>query len=184
MRILKKLPKILCIFVAVVFSIFIIFNVSLFVKRAVTGELCPKIFGFTSAIVISGSMEPEISVNDYVLVCEMKQYKENEIIMYEGKNIPVTHRIEKIYKDENGTEWVVTKGDANNSADKAFESDKIIGKVVLVLPALGSLQGFFAKPEGFLLLTLVTGLLFCLPDIVNALGKKGKDGEGKDEKTD
>ena len=174
MRILKKIPKILCIFIVAVFSFFLVFNVFLFVKRAATGESCPKIFGLTSAIVISGSMEPEISINDYVLVCEMKEYKKGDIIMYEGGQIPVTHRITNIYKDENGAEWIVTKGDANNTEDEAFTSDKIIGRVVLVLPKLGELETFFSKPSGFLILTLITGGLLCLPDLVKHINKKGR----------
>ena len=102
----------------------------------------------------------------------IRSYKKGDIIMYEGGKIPVTHRIINIYRDENGTEWIVTKGDANNTEDEAFTSDKIIGRVVLVLPKLGELETFFSKPSGFLVLTLITGGLLCLPDLIKHIKKK------------
>ena len=94
----------------------------------------PSIFGYSSLIVATGSMNgAEMKEGDLIIIKKTNDYKPNDIVTFfqDGDEIPTTHRI--WYADGEG-KWV-TKGDANNSFDKrSITSDEIIGEVVLVIP--------------------------------------------------
>ena len=89
--------------------------------------LIAKIFGIGILKVESGSMEPEISIGDIIIIKECEQYKINDIITYKVDNqYLVTHRI----VEGNGNSFV-TKGDNNNAIDnKKIAKESIEGKVI------------------------------------------------------
>lgn len=96
----------------------------------------PNVFGYTPLMVVSGSMEPIIKVNDIVIV-KQAHYSELEvgdIIVYSDKvrNMTIIHRLMEI---DNGR--AITKGDANFAADVPFSVTQIYGKKTLIIPYLG-----------------------------------------------
>ena len=99
-----------------------------------TGKL-----GYHPAVVGSGSMTPTICMGDIVIVKKVNPYDIHvgDIIQYRSdEGITITHRVIAIKETPNGLIFV-TKGDANNVADKPFKEDRVIGKVVFVIPKLG-----------------------------------------------
>ncbi len=100
-----------------------------------TGKL-----GVHPAIVGSGSMRPTIDVGDIVIVkkVNISDIHVGDIIQYySNEGYTVTHRVIKMYELPNGTVMIVTKGDANDIPDKPFKADRVIGKVVFVIPKVG-----------------------------------------------
>ena len=98
----------------------------------------PTVLGFTGVTVISGSMEPEISVGDYVIIKKPKKedIQKGTIITFEQDGVLVTHRVESVVSDG----VYSTKGDANNTVDsKLVKFENILGTSVLVVPKFGKL---------------------------------------------
>ena len=100
-----------------------------------------SLFGFRLFKVMTGSMEPTISTGSLILVKEEKEYKVKDIVTYKNDNEYVTHRIVKIENDE-----ITTKGDNNNTEDKAFSKDKIIGKMIYELKIYGFILYLIKNP--------------------------------------
>ena len=98
----------------------------------------PTVLGFTGVTVISGSMEPEISVGDYVIIKKPRKedIQKGTIITFEQDGVLVTHRVESVVNDG----VYSTKGDANNTVDSQLvKFENILGTSVLVVPKFGKL---------------------------------------------
>lgn len=107
-------------------------NVFLLNATHLTGDAVPMPFGFGASVVLSGSMEPAMSVGDLLFVVAGDRYEPGDIVVYQSGSMPVVHRIVKI-----NDETVVTQGDANNTSDEPFPVTAIKGKVVLTIPLIG-----------------------------------------------
>ena len=91
-----------------------------------TSNLLTKIGGYSVLIVNSGSMEPQLKIGDIILIKECKEYESGDIITYNVNNsYLVTHRI--VEKEGN---YVITKGDSNNTKDEKVNKNNIEGKVI------------------------------------------------------
>lgn len=86
-----------------------------------------KFYGYTTLIVSSGSMQPELMVGDVIIIKECDSYNKGDIITFNVNNeYLVTHRI--IEEKEN---HYITKGDNNNSADENIVTEEQIeGKLI------------------------------------------------------
>jgi len=111
----------------------------------------PRVFGFQMYNIVSGSMEPTIPVGSLIYVKETdpQSVEENDVIAYYhvgSSDTVVAHRVIEVNRDS--CEFI-TKGDANESADlNPVTYEMVYGKVVLHIPALGTVS---------VLLTGVTG---------------------------
>ena len=76
-------------------------------------------------IVKTGSMEDGIHAGDYILIIKKNNYQVGDIVTFQKEGHHVTHRIIK----KNGNK-VITKGDANNTADEEIKVSNIVGKVI------------------------------------------------------
>ncbi len=95
-------------------------------------------FKYYAIAIASGSMEPNISKGDVVIVNKsIKSLKEGDIIAYNYENKVVVHRIYKIINNEDEY-YIYTKGDANESYDR-YKIDKsmLIGTVKYKIPLIG-----------------------------------------------
>ena len=101
-----------------------------------------NIFGYTFFEVATGSMANTINIGDIVVVKVNEAFKENDIIVYKEENSFITHRVIKI-----DGQYLITRGDANNSEDKPIKSDQILGKVIYVIPKIGIWRKVLASPE-------------------------------------
>lgn len=123
--------------------------------RYVLHEALPMVGGIGHAVVLSGSMEPEFSVDDLLIIQKSDTYRVDDVVTYLDKNGSlVTHRIIAI-----DGENVTTQGDANNAADPAFNIDRIQGKVIAVIPKFGFILSILQNPLCILVVIIITLLL-------------------------
>ena len=106
-----------------------------------------------------------------VIVHKQDSYEYRDVVAYEGNSIPVTHRIIEV-KVEDGKTYYKTQGDANNTDDGFIPEERIIGKVITVLPGVGGLQRFLTSPTGFLTVTLLFGALLMFPELFKKREKR------------
>lgn len=135
-------------------------NVTMYVQKNIYKENNPNVFGFSTAVVVSGSMSPAINTNDMIVIQKQNDYKLNDIISFNtGKSI-VTHRITEV-KDEGG---FITKGDANNVDDQnIITPDMILGKVIFIIPGIGNLIAYMQSPLGLFLIALFAFMIIIIP---------------------
>lgn len=101
------------------------------------------VFGYRFYMIMSGSMEPTISLNDIVITKELDEKpKKGDIIAFQDTTIVTIHRIVEIYS-ENGEELYETKGDNNNTVDSdKVKLTEIKGKVVYTIKDAGKVVSF------------------------------------------
>ena len=110
-----------------------------------TGNALPMPFGFGSAVVLSGSMEPELSVGHLLLVIPSEQYEVEQVVVYQDGKSLVVHRILRFEDDK-----VITMGDANDAEDDPVPLTAIKGKVVFAFPLVGHAVNLLKTPIGIL----------------------------------
>ena len=97
----------------------------------------PSILGYSLYRVSSGSMSPELVVGDVILVknCDGMDVRDNDIVTYvatsgEMSGKLITHRVIQAPYEQNGEYYIITKGDANDSADDPVKVNQIEGKML------------------------------------------------------
>ena len=117
------------------------------------------VFPVYPSVILTGSMEPEISPGDVVLVEKMKTEKnidalsKNDIIHFRRGDITITHRITQVLHDKDGNLSFRTKGDSNDDEDtETVEPNDVKGIVNHAIPKIGMpvlwLKGHESTPEG------------------------------------
>ena len=130
-------------FMNVVFTFIIIWEVITLIGLIINPHREPSLFGFKTFQIVSGSMEPELSVNDIVIVKKVKQkkIKEGDIITFKNRyGEIVTHRVYYVARNTQNDQVYGTKGDANNTEDDGQVSyENIEGKYVGKIPRIGKI---------------------------------------------
>lgn len=119
------------------------FNVYLANANSLLGNQLPTPFGYGAAVVLSGSMEPELSKGDLIIVTQAQTYSEKDIVVFQDKSSLVVHRIVAI-----DGETITTQGDANPSPDEPISKSVIKGKVIFCIPFVGNAVSFVKTPLG------------------------------------
>ena len=140
----KKKKKIIAIIVYILLTPVMIYNISLIISSILKPNKTPSFLGIKTYVIISGSMEPNISVGDIVIARNIKneerELKIGDIISFRSGHSVITHRIVNIEKDKNGVLRIRTKGDSNNTEDGVdILINNIEGKVIAVIPKIGSI---------------------------------------------
>lgn len=133
-----------------------------FLLVGILGVLFPVIAGIFQLqpkVVLSGSMEPEISTGSLTFIQKTvlpEQIKKHDIIAYQlEKNFPVLHRVMYIDQEE---KLFYTKGDANEIMDiSPVKFSQYIGKEVFTIPYAGYVFHILGKIPIGLFLPLVVG---------------------------
>lgn len=123
-----------------------------------------------SKTVLTGSMEPAISIGSIVFVYPQVDYVVGDVVTYKRKaspvKVPITHRIVSIEVDEVEGLNYTTKGDANDYADTVpIKYDEIYGKVIFQIPFLGKILEFVKTPWGLTLLIVVPTLFVIVDEV-------------------
>ena len=128
-------------------------------SKRLLGNQLPMPFGIGSSVVLTGSMEPALSVNDLVIVKALppEEYKIDDIVVYQDQYSLVIHRIVVINGD-----LVVTQGDANDVTDDPINLSQIKGKMIARVPFVGIIVNGIKTLPGVILILLVAGFLFYL----------------------
>lgn len=124
-------------------------------------------FGSTSFFrVVTGSMEPAVSVGDLIMTrgVDIEELEVGDIITFSSKapgtvGKIITHRVIDKSKTETGKTILLTKGDANLVADGYYvDSDNLIGKVTHILGNsnfFSQIISFFTSKSGFVVCILL-----------------------------
>ena len=100
-------------------------------------------------------MEPFIRTGSVVIVRPEETYSIGDVITFGAdtkSKIPTTHRVNSI-REEGGTTYFATKGDANEDPDpEETPQHAVIGKVLFSVPSAGFVLDFARQPLGFALL--------------------------------
>lgn len=156
----RKIKNIGRIFLLTVISLIIGTMLYSWNAQTLAGNAMPMPFGWGISVVLSGSMEPELSVNDLVVVRETGGYEIGDVVVYQDGSSLVIHKIISIDGDE-----IVTKGVANDAADDPISVSAIKGKKVAHIPLLGAAVRFFKTTVGTIILIIAAILIFELPHI-------------------
>lgn len=151
--------------IVAVMLLLVVFNGYKLIQRYVYGNGMPTVFGYGSAVVVSGSMEPELRINDLVIVKAQQGYELGDVIMFYDSSAGayVTHRIVSVSAEGFGTQ-----GDANNAPDQYLvPTDAVVGKVVGAMSGAGNVVSFLQSPAGMLACVIVLAVLWLVPDLVS-----------------
>lgn len=147
----------------------LVFGIAMYLgsAKAITGNAMPTPFGYGVGVVVSGSMEPSLSIDDVIIVKKRDVYYVHDVVVYQSKGMLVVHEIIEIDGD-----YVITKGSANNEADAPVPIKNIKGEVIKVYEGAGNYIKFLKSPGGTVTILAVALLLLIL----------SLQGEKKDDK--
>ena len=144
MKLIKTVARIaLIVFVSLVVGL----NLYSWNAKSLMGNALPMPMGYGAAVALTGSMEPTIMPDDLIIVAEQEAYELDDIVVYQSGSILVVHRIISI-----DGQSVTTQGDANPVADEPMDVSLIKGKVIAIVPVLGSLARVLKTPAATIVL--------------------------------
>jgi signal peptidase len=127
----------------------------------VTLFLLPRFGGWRFDAILSGSMEPALSLGGVVVIkpVETADIGVGDIIAYGTQEMLITHRVVDVMSGLDELLFI-TQGDANEAPDMApVPATNVVGKVVFDMPYLGYLAAFVKTRLGFLLTIFIPGLV-------------------------
>lgn len=133
-------------------------NIYLVNAHRLVGNRLPMPFGYGAAVVLSGSMEPALSVDDLIFVHSADEYHVGEIVVFQNGSSLFVHRIV-----ETDGESITTKGDANPTSDPAIKLSDVKGKVVASIPFVGKIVNLLKTPVGIIAILAAAIALIEIP---------------------
>lgn len=121
-------------------------------------------------VVSSGSMVPNLNVNDILVVRDGNSFQDlkvGDIIVFDrpdGANRVIVHRVAEIFDDSEGNHQIIrTKGDANDGSipgtDFPIREDDYIGKVAYVIPGAGVVTKILSPPVNYIIIAAIIALM-------------------------
>lgn len=123
--------------------------------RRLVGSGMAMPFGYGMAVVLSGSMEPELSVDDLIIVKDTGDYALRDVVVFPSDGSLVVHRIVDMADGK-----VLTQGDANSVPDEWMDPSRICGEVVGVIPGVGLAVNAIKSPVG--IVVILAAVIFLL----------------------
>ena len=155
-----KLLKVLRIIYDTVLTIAVVLCIVIF--------LFSQMLGLQSFIVLSGSMEPTIMVDDVVIIkpVDICEVKADDIITYTENDSYVTHRVVEI-TEKDGRKALRMKGDNNNVEDRELVTDDmVVGSYVFKVDGGANFYNFVHEPYGLIVLIGVPLLLYLILELI------------------
>lgn len=109
--------------------------------KLLMNDQMPMPLGFGVGVVMSGSMEPELSVDDLIFVVKDKTLEPDDIVVYQSKGILVVHKVVRVDGDQ-----ITTRGTANNADDDPIALKDVKGRVVFSIDGIGKIVDFIRNP--------------------------------------
>ena len=132
----------------------------------------PRMLGWSTLVVLSGSMEPAMPVGGLAFFApvEPQEIKAGDVVTYPRPDKPtalVSHRV-VVVSDQLGEPTVWTKGDANEAFDHwAVPAAAVVGEVRFTLPYLGHVSRRMQTRQGFLSVLAIPALFILMSESFN-----------------
>ncbi len=168
----KKVWSILQSVVSIGLCVLIVTVIASLLISKIQRKPLTTVFGFGAAVVVSGSMEPALRVNDVIIIHETKTPEMNDMLLYQSGGSLVVHRVVG-FEDDGKT--IITKGDANNTVDQPFSHEYSVGKVILVLPGMGDLVNFLKSPYGIIAMVMLVVMIYAAMFLIRQFKKRDED---------
>ena len=162
-KIFRRALRALEILITVILALLLAAEIYVLAAENIFKKQNATVFGFKTAVVLTGSMSGTIEPNDLIVTRRQKSYSVGDIITYSAGGTPVTHRITAETED-----GFTTRGDANNTPDAETVRPKmIIGRVVLI----GVFIRFLRTPQGLLCIIAVILAAAAAREIIGRMKK-------------
>lgn len=156
--------------------------IAILLVTKISGNI-PMLFGHHVFVIRTGSMEPELNIDDVII---SRQYKgedlvAGDVVTYIGKEgvmkgQPVTHEVVRV--DGN---TVVTKGVANPTEDKPITRSDIVSVMVYKTVVLDKIYRVLNSTPGFICLIVLPLTAMIVAEIIGTVREIKKEGERTDE---
>ena len=138
-------------------------------------------------VVSSGSMVPNLNVNDILVVRDGNSFQDlkvGDIIVFDrpdGADRVIVHRVAEIFDDSEGNHQIIrTKGDANDGSipgtDFPIREDDYIGKVAYVIPGAGVVTKILSPPVNYIIIAAIIALM-----VVTQISKRKNNNNKNDQ---
>ena len=142
--------------------------------KSLTGDNLPMPFGVGVAIVLSGSMEPTLSVDDLVIIKKSDIYEVGDIVVFQDRDgSMVIHTLISIDPE---TGMIQTQGDANPTPDDPMDVKYVKGKMTDRISGIGAVVRILKSPP--------TVVLFLAASILLLIRSYRREKEADDKKLD
>ena len=137
-------------------------------------------------IIGSGSMEPNIPTGSIFMVKSVPQDKisVDDVLTFLATDwrTVVTHRVREINEDD-GTYFYTTRGDANDTDDPPVRYERVIGRVVFVIPGSDFLILLLGNAHYLGIAVIALGFILCSSAVINGARKKAKKNKEEQEES-
>lgn len=168
----NKVLTVVGVILCVVLIPILVINLTLIIKSYTNKDEVPKIGGYCPLIVLTGSMEPEISSGDLIICKQINgdDVKIGDVIAFfdpdsTGQAV-LTHRVTEVV-NEDGALKFRTKGDANNAEDKSLvPADDLVGIYRSKLSGAGNVAMFMQTTAGLVVCVVLPLILLVVFDLI------------------
>ena len=165
--------KVISIIVIIILLPILFVSATILIDSYAHPDKIPSFFGWKPFIVLSGSMETQISAGDVVVVKEtetqnLKKLKKGDIIAFKEGDIVITHRIDEVVIEEGNVKYI-TKGDNNNTQDVGYVlPEQVEGVYQFKVARLGNLAMFIQTPLGMIVCLSIPVIIIVLLQAANS----------------
>ena len=137
-----------------------------------------RLLGYQVYTVISGSMDPELSIGDLLYVKKVDpttlQVGDDVTFVLNEDLVVATHRVVRIDLEK---QHIYTKGIANDIEDSPVHFKNVLGVVQFAIPKLGYVSDFVQNPPGMYITIAAGAALIILVFLPDFLPKKKENAE-------
>ncbi len=167
---MQKIKKILIILILLILIPILFVSGVILMNSYIHPDKVPSFFGWKPFIVLSGSMETQISVGDIVIVKEVdtRTLKKGDIIAFRNKDIVITHCIDNIITEDGKVKYII-KGDNNNTRDEGTVlPEQVEGIFICNVHRLGNLAIFIQTPIGMVVCLSMPIILIIIIGVIDS----------------
>lgn len=167
---MQKIKKVLTMLILLILIPILFVSGVILINSYIYPDKVPSFFGWKPFIVLSGSMETQISVGDIVIVKEVdtSTLKKGDIIAFRSNDIVITHRIDEIITEDGNVKYI-TKGDNNNVRDEGTVlPEQVEGIFICNVHRIGNLAIFIQTPIGMIVCLSIPIILIIIIGIIDS----------------
>lgn len=178
----KALKIIGNILYSILFLIVVLMLIIVIIQRTSNNSI--SIGGYRIFAVATGSMVPKYEVGDVLISKEIEpsEIKVGDTVVYKGevggfKDKFVTHQIQSINKQEDGTYKFTTKGISNIEADPEISETQVYGKIIYKVKTLSLISKLIANVYVFYFFVFVPIAIIIYKQIRNLIREDEEEDE-------